>query len=349
MNEPTEQQWLDLHAAFREYCEAAAWQWFDDTDIVVIRHPSSEETGYCVAMGSGGLEFGLAVYRGDEGLAGYLGIMSGAVEIGSPESLDRTNALSAMLGDRDDLTKDERDTIRSLGLRYRGRGRWPLFQDLRPGLLPWQPDGDGVVSLTWALRGMLDVASMAASGDLSLDAGLPPDNGDSPRLFLTRTWDDGRWNDSWEPLLYPLPPPAADYPDTDRLRQLAESKPASGNVWEFGISYFHAPLGGEKGSRLYFPLIALLVETESEVMLQELFLNASPSDADRQELLVRMLEALPAMPAEIVVSTPRTAQLVESVAAPLGIALSVDETPLVWDLGDEMFASLGGFGLDDPE
>ncbi len=349
MNEPTEQQWLDLHEAFREYCQAAPWQWFDDTYMVVIQHPSTAEAGYCVVLGSGGLEYGLAVYRGDEGLAGYLGIMSGAIEVGSFESLDMTNALSAMLADREDLTKEERDTIRSLGLRYRGRGRWPLFQDVRPGYMPWQLDGEGAVFLTWALRGMIDVTAAVANGEVSLDAELSLDDGDSLRLFLTRTWGDGRWNDSWGPLLFPLPPPVPDYPDTDRLRELASSKPASETVWELAITYFHAPLGDESDDRLHFPVLALLVETESEFLLQELFMKAGPSDADRQELLVKMLETLPAMPSEIVVSAPRMALLVESVTAPLGMKLSVDETPLVWGLRDELFARLNGQEPDDLE
>jgi hypothetical protein len=43
MAEPTSEQWLDLHAAFREYCEAAPWQWFDDADLVAIKHPYPDQ------------------------------------------------------------------------------------------------------------------------------------------------------------------------------------------------------------------------------------------------------------------------------------------------------------------
>ena len=146
MAEPSSEQWLDLHEAFREYCRAAPWQFFDDTHLVTIENPSGEDKGYCVVLGSGGMECGLAMYLGDEGLAGYLALMSGALGLGSLESLDATNALSAMLADREELSKPDRDTIRSLGLRYRGRGRWPLFQTFRPGYLPWRlEDGDIVV------------------------------------------------------------------------------------------------------------------------------------------------------------------------------------------------------------
>ena len=343
MAEPTDNQWLELHEAFREYCAAAPWQWLDDNDLVIVEHPSGNETSFCAVMGSGEMEYGLAVYRGDEGLAGYLGIMTGAIGVGTPESMDSTNALSAMLVDREVLSKEERDTIRSLGLRYRGRGRWPLFQDMRPGYIPWQVDGEGAVALTWALRGVLDVASRVKNGELTLE------QDGNPRLFLTQTWENGQWNDSRGPLMFPLPPPVPDYPDSDRLRQLAASKPASSTVWELSISYFHAPIGDEYDKRLHFPVMALLAETESEFLLQELHMSADPSDADRQEMLVKMLERLPGLPSEIVVSAPRAARQVESVTNPLGIQLSVDETPLVWGMTDELFGRLYGDESDELE
>ncbi len=117
MDGPTTEQWLDLHEAFREYCETAPWQWFDDTDLMAIEHPSGEYKGYCVVLGGGGTEYGLAVYIGDKGLDSYLSLISGSVSPDDPEVLDTMNALSAQLADREHLTKRDRDTIRSLGLK----------------------------------------------------------------------------------------------------------------------------------------------------------------------------------------------------------------------------------------
>ena len=334
MSEPSPEQWLDLHEAFREYCQAAPWQWFDDTSLVTVEHPAGEDKGYCVVLGNGGIEYGLAVYRGDEGLAGYLALMSGAVEVGSLESLDMTNALSAMLADRDELSKPDRDTIRSLGLRYRGRGQWPLFQNYKPGYLPWRLEADETVFLAMALRCVTDAASQVEKGELTLDSE------DSPELFLTRSLHNGEWHNRWETLLFPMPPPVPDYPDTECLRQLAESKPETGSVWELGIFFLHAPVREERGGRPHFPVSAMLVEADSGFVIPELFTGPGPSDTDRQELLVKILETLPSLPSEIVVSAPRIAQLVEPVTAPLGIALAVDETPALWSVKEELFQFL---------
>ena len=83
--EPNAEQWLELHEAFREYCGLYPWANFDDTDLVAVEIPGREEKGYCIVLGSGGIEQGLAVYRGDDGLAGFLAVMSGLVDPGSTD------------------------------------------------------------------------------------------------------------------------------------------------------------------------------------------------------------------------------------------------------------------------
>ena len=141
--------------------------------------------------------------------------------------------------------------------------------------------------------------------------------------------------------MFPLPPLAPDFPNMERLRQLAESKSMAVSVWELGIFYLHTPVRREeRGGRPHFPVFALLVHSDSEFLLHEQFMGPGPSDSDRQELLVKLLEAAPVLPSEIVVSTPRTAQLVESVTAPLGIALSVDGTAVLWGIREELFGFL---------
>ena len=59
MVEPGKEEWLELHTTFREYCAAEPWQWLEEA-VVVLDHPIWHERAYCVALGSSGLEFGLA-------------------------------------------------------------------------------------------------------------------------------------------------------------------------------------------------------------------------------------------------------------------------------------------------
>ena len=102
-----------------DYCAATPWRWLGDTDVVAVENPSGEYKGYCAVMGSSEIEYGLSVHIGDEGLAGYLALMTGDVDPESLEAFYMMRALSAMLADREDLDTADRDVIRGLGLRYR--------------------------------------------------------------------------------------------------------------------------------------------------------------------------------------------------------------------------------------
>ena len=330
MPEPSNEQWLDLYQAFREYCESAPWEWLDNSDVVAVEHPSGEYKGYCVVLGDGGIEYGLAVYNGDEGLAHYLELMAGELGGETPEVLDTMDALSALLADREVLSTTDRDIIRNLGLRYRGRGKWPIFRSIKPGYAPWRPEADEAVFLTQALRVTMGIAARVEAGELALYLDGSPD------LILTQVLRQGEWHDQWETLTPPPPALAPDYPDAARLQQLAESKARSSNTLEFGIFYLYSPVQPERGQRPFFPTVVAIGDPVSGMVFPENLWGVGPTTADHQESLVKLLESLPFLPAELVVDRPQTAQLVVSVAGPLGIQLAVDETPAIWSFQADM-------------
>ena len=216
MPEPSNEQWLDLYQAFREYCESAPWEWLDNSDVVAVEHPSGEYKGYCVVLGDGGIEYGLAVYNGDEGLAHYLELMAGELGGETPEVLDTVDALSALLADREVLSTTDRDIIRNLGLRYRGRGKWPIFRSIKPGYAPWRPEADEAVFLTQALRVIMGVAARVETGELALYLD------ESPDLILTQVLRQGEWYDQWETLT----PPPPRLPRTIPMRRGCNSWPS---------------------------------------------------------------------------------------------------------------------------
>lgn len=333
MTEPSTREWRDLHEAFKEYCKARPWQWLADDDLVVIEHPSMGYKGYCAAMGNAGIEYGLAVYLGDEGLASYLSLMTGEVDPESPGDVDWMRSLSAMLVDREDLNSRERDVIRDLGLRYRGRGRWPLFRSMVPGHVPWHLDSDEAVFLTVALRNIQDVAIRVSRGELDLYSE------DEPGLRLSLAFRDGEWRDHWEILRPPRPSAAPGYPDSERLERVARSHANRIGTWELSKFYLHTAFQDNKEDRPYFPTVVLVVDEESSFVVGTKMLGKGPSALDQQEILVDTLEEAPSLPSEIVADSTITARLVESIAAALDIELSVGPTPML----DEAKASLMGY------
>ena len=165
-------------------------------------------------------------------------------------------------------------------------------------------------------------------------------------MFLTLYFKDGNWHARWDYISAPSPPSVADYPHVERLEQLARSEFTSDSTWELGEFYLPVPLFEGRDQRPHMPVYAMLVHAESGFLASELFMQAGSSDLDRQELLVKILESLPGLPAEIVVSTPRLAMTVESVTAHLGIKLFVSDTPALWDAREEL---LNRLEVDDPD
>ena len=120
-------------------------------------------------MGGGGLEYGLAVFVGEEGLAAYRTLTTGSVDPEPADSLYKLNPVSAMLADREDLETPDRTTIRELGLKYRGRGSWPLFRRTGPGHVPWFLEADEAVFSTMALQYVIDLVKKMLIGEFAVD------------------------------------------------------------------------------------------------------------------------------------------------------------------------------------
>ena len=326
MADPTREQLRQLHGAFGEFWDTMPWRALDDLDVVAVEHPSGRYTGYCSVLGSAFREYGLAVFIGDEGLAGYLDLVNEEVEAESPEGFDRMNALLAVRGDRESLSESERAAMRRARLRYRGRGTWPIFRSLRPGYLPWRLDEDEAVFLAAALGNMTDVASRVSSGDLVLHGE------DDPDLMLMRVFRDGVWSDRWKK--YPAPvtsAPVPEYHDPERLRRVNLSVPRGSAVWEVGVFYVHTSVQEERGNRPYFPTMALAVDRSTSLIVGMKLLGASPSHEERRDALMEMLENADVLPSLVVVDSAETARLAWPILYETGVELTLESTPGIYD------------------
>ena len=165
-----------------------------------------------------------------------LGAITGAFYPESPEILDYTNTVTAHLADRELLHQEDRNVIRSLGLRYRGRSRWPLFQSAQPGFVPWRLNSGEADFQALSLQCITDLTRLVSQSELSLDSN------DGPGLYLVRKFNSGGWKDEWEPLLFPVPSSITNYPDYERLRQLLGTKQRISGTLELSISHVHVPL-----------------------------------------------------------------------------------------------------------
>ena len=331
---PTPAQWLALHDAFRKYCQAEPWEFLANEDLLVVEDPAGHYQGYCVALGEGDMVYGLGVYLGDVGLSNYQSTVSDEDEGDGQATLEQQLSLSAMLADREELEHEERRIIRDLGLRYRGRGKWPMFRSARPGYWPWFVNGDEARFLTVALDNVRDVAERLAQGHLDLHYGQ------SQGLVLALVPEGSGWKDEWQRLALPALPKADIGVDGERLRQIRETTPAGSAAWEVTVSYMPAPLRHGRGDRPYMPTLVMVVDHDSELVLACRVLGETPSVAERQEPALELLTEIESLPELLICDGSGAAELLAPIAASLGIRLFVGPTPALRDLKDELLSTI---------
>ena len=224
--------------------------------------------------------------------------------------------------------------MRKVQLRYRGRGRWPIFRSVIPGHWPWYVNADEARFLTIALDNVRDVAERIGQGVLDLYAGRDPSE------MLTRSLRGGVWRDEREPLRPPALPVADHRVDTDRLRSISWSTPVGSSVWEVTASYVPTGAQDERGTRPYLPTLVMVVEGGSGLILTVRMLGRVPSVAEKQEPVLELLEQVGRLPGALVCDREGTADLLVPITSALGIGLYVGPTPALDLIKDDLLATI---------
>ena len=132
---PTQEEWRVLYSASVLYRDLAPWNWVEEEDLFGVRDPWTGEIGWCVIVGSLGEFPGLVVYRGDRGYKAYADAISGRKL--SFERAIELDVLTASFGERKELSRQDVQVIKDLGLTFRGRKQWPCFRSQHSWRLPW--------------------------------------------------------------------------------------------------------------------------------------------------------------------------------------------------------------------
>jgi hypothetical protein len=153
---PTTDEWSRLCQAAIRIKEIAPWEWMAEDELFGVQDPETGELGFISVMGALGEHFALAVYLGARGLYGFWELSN--AEDGFVEIFYEIPQLQVSFGDRSELTPEDRQVIKNLGLKFRGQAAWPQFRSHRPGFFPWYLEAHEARFLTHALEQAADVA-----------------------------------------------------------------------------------------------------------------------------------------------------------------------------------------------
>lgn len=322
---PSISEWRSLYQAAVDFKKIEAWTWMYDSDVFGVQDPVSGEIGYCCVMGALGKMFALAVYLGSEGLESYMRIAS-EPPLNPSEAFEEMmlqKCLMASFVSRDELTKEDRQVIKSLGLKFRGRNAWPQFRSYRPAYFPWYLTAEEARFLTLALQQAKEVCLRFKEDPALFN---PPQE----ELWFVRVPEQTKeglvWQDAWlEPAL--LEEELPDVPvDELRLARLKKAALLMDAVWEMDFFLSPTAVQDKEDERPYYPYMMMAVDHESgfvfgvDLASPETYLEKFP------ERFLALAERLKRLPAEIWVKKEDAYDLLEPLTSCLGIELYlVDE------------------------
>ncbi|WP_409342849.1 DUF6930 domain-containing protein [Paenibacillus sp. MBLB4367] len=329
-NEATHEEWRRLFDAAIAFKKLGCWEWMSNDDYFAVTDPETGETGYCVILGAGGMEFGLNVYFGEKAglfLRETFDIMDGQLSDDRDELLFNTKAISLSLEDRGNLDQADLSIIRELGYKFRGANEWPQFRSYEPGLIAWTLNGPQVRFLTAALEQTIEVGERFRENNELYSEHDDTENGIREKRLhrVPQVMENGVvWRDEWLPwhaegdYIEPY-----TYPDELRLRQLKKNLKKSNEIWESDFDF--APIAiGEKGARGYYPRLCLWVSQETEMIMDVKLVEKADCRERYVKQLIDLLEKLGHKPARIEVGSLKALLALKHSAGTIGIPLRLD-------------------------
>jgi hypothetical protein len=320
---PTLDEWSKLYQAVIRVKEIAPWEWMTEADIFGVQNPETNQLGFVSVMGMLGEHFAVAVYLDAEGLYGFWGFQHLADTAPSEvlsEVLLGLLHLQASFENRNELHQKDRDLIKELGLKFRGRQAWPMFRSYRPGFWPWYLEAWEVRFLTHALEQAVEVALRFKDDSTMLET-----SNDSSYLVRVPRKEEGTL--VWTDRIVTVPPleakPIPIKMDVDALAAV-KKLPQVRQRFEMDCFMLSTRIA-EKDTRPFFPYMLLLVESSSGMILGTELLQPHPSLeamlGSVPATLVSQFDRLGVVPSGISVRVPLLVQLLQPLGEALGFEL----------------------------
>lgn len=337
---PTIEEWRALYQAAGRVKEAAPWTWMEEADVFGVQNPETQQLGFVSIMGLLGEHYAVPVYLGAEGLSRFWEFENnpGAEP---PEEYLNIRQLQLSFEDRDELTEQDREVIKELGLKFRGRKAWPKFRSYRPGYCPWYLEPAEARFLTYALQQAVEVALRFREDPATLAA---PDE----HRYLVRVprQQDGAW--VWEDRVMDVPPVEREAIRVILDRKLfdaAKAWPHSDATIEADV-FMMPGCFGERGERPSLAYDMLVVDSSSGLILGTEVLDPRAGLAEMwgsvPARFLAMLSAVRMLPREVRVHTRLLLAVLRPVASQLGFAVTLEAIPAVEQAKKEMLGWLVG-------
>ncbi len=323
-----------LYAVMDEVKQLAPWQWMTENDIFGVQGPDDQEPDFVSVMGMAGEHYAVAAYLGVRGMFQFWHFVQNQATA-EPEELLQIPQLQA--------SWEDRDMLKTLGRKTRGRKAWPQLRSYQPGLLPWHLESAEVERLRLALEQVLDVAPR-----FKTDATLIHVRGQN--RFLVRVAERQGDQVVWRDEVRAITQAAEVYIEFEMdLQLLAEVQqlPHVANMLEIDLFLMPMPIH-EPGQRPYFSFNLLIAESKSGTIVATKLLQPLPSMeamwAKIPLVLAQTFANLGIIPAAVHVTSPVLMQLLPILSQELDFQIKQKRRlPKLDSAKQEMLGMLGRF------
>lgn len=336
---PTTEEWRGLYEAAVRVKEVSPWEWMSEDMVFGVEDPRTREIGFVSVMGMLGEYYAISFYPNPEALYSFWAVEAMGPDV-NPDALLEIPQIHASFEDRGELHNRDREVIKELRFKFRGRKEWPMFRAYRPGYAPWFVEAGEARLLTRALEQLADVAPR-----LREDPALLEPSGEVSYLVRAAREEDGAL--VWEDRIMEVPPPepgeSAIEIELD-FRAFEGIEVRRGGEIEMDLFMLHTPVREGK-DRPFFPYMLLAVDTESAMILTNELLTADPSLEDMwasvPQTVADQFAATRLLPEKIVAGSELLYGLLQPLAEYLGFELEYSEDqPTLDQLRELLFQAI---------
>ncbi len=336
--QPTLAEWQQLYALMADVKKLAPWQFMAEDMVFGVKNPETSEIGFISIMGQLGEHLSVAVYLGIGSLMTFWAVHTQQLK---PTMILTAPHLQASFENRETLYKEDRQIIKQLGLKFRGRMAWPMFRSHRPGFLPWFINQAEARFLIHALTQTLDVAKRAQADETLLEV-----KDEQTYLVRVPTIHDNEivWHDE-QLRLPPFYSHELSIVMNPKMLDYARRMPMSRQTLEVDFSAIPASIRPKIGTRPFFGHMLMVVDSKSGFVLGGPILSPeSGYDEMLGRVAVELLTILTNgthLPKTIFVSSPIVHSLLAPLCQDLGISLkSKSRLRMLEEAQDALFSFL---------
>lgn len=147
-----------LFSIIKKCYDANFWDFLDSSQLIVIQLPQEKEPIFISTIGQETKARGFLIYRGYKQLAYLYQALNKAKNDHSYLGPVQQNCLAIYFENREILSKEEYQRIKSSHIPFRREQEWPVLVDFKPGFLPVPYEESDFLWLIHALEKFFDTA-----------------------------------------------------------------------------------------------------------------------------------------------------------------------------------------------